>query len=44
MSEALWGQLDDYISGGLLEADPILEAVLAESDAAGLPRVRTRQP
>jgi predicted O-methyltransferase YrrM len=39
MSEALWGQVDDYINGALLEADPILEAALAASDAAGLPQI-----
>jgi predicted O-methyltransferase YrrM len=39
MSETLWGQVDDYFCAELLDADPILDAVLAASDAAGLPQI-----
>jgi predicted O-methyltransferase YrrM len=39
MSEMLWQQVDDYICGSLLGADPVLDAVLAASDKAGLPKI-----
>ncbi|MGO9007585.1 MAG: O-methyltransferase [Beijerinckiaceae bacterium] len=39
MSEALWSRVDDYICAELLGSDPILEATLAASDAAGLPQI-----
>ncbi|MFG1464830.1 O-methyltransferase [Xanthobacter sp. DSM 24535] len=37
--QALWGKVDDYIVETLVPADPILEAVLAASVAAGLPEI-----
>jgi predicted O-methyltransferase YrrM len=34
----LWAAVDDYVAGHLLAQDPVLDAALAASDAAGLPR------
>ncbi len=39
MSQTIWTQVDDYIAG-LLPADPILDAALAASAAAGLPAIQ----
>jgi predicted O-methyltransferase YrrM len=39
MSQELWTEVDRYICGRLLGADPALEAALAASDAAGLPPI-----
>ncbi|MDT0443196.1 O-methyltransferase [Streptomyces johnsoniae] len=40
MSEShLWTEVDDYFSGLLIPADPVLEAALAASDSAGLPAI-----
>jgi predicted O-methyltransferase YrrM len=39
MSEMLWQQVDDYISTTLFGADPVLDAALAASDKAGLPKI-----
>ncbi len=38
-SEARWKQVDDYLGGLLLPPDPMLDAALAASDAAGLPAI-----
>ena len=38
-SEARWSEVDEYLSGMLLEADPILEAALQESARAQLPAI-----
>jgi predicted O-methyltransferase YrrM/RimJ/RimL family protein N-acetyltransferase len=38
MTQALWSAVDRYIDDQLLAEDPVLEAALAASDAAGLPR------
>jgi len=39
MSQAEWTAVDDYLVDALLEADPVLDAALADSDAAGLPQI-----
>jgi len=39
MSDKLWKSVDEYICSNLLAADPVLEAALAASDAAGLPQI-----
>lgn len=39
MSATLWSAMDDYICERLLPADPVAEAVLAESEKAGLPAI-----
>ncbi len=39
MSEALWFDVDQYISKVLVGTDRVLEAALAASDAAGLPAI-----
>ncbi len=39
MSEALWFDVDRYISDILVKPDPVLDATLAASDAAGLPAI-----
>lgn len=39
MGEALWFDVDRYISDVLIGPDPALEAALAASDAAGLPEI-----
>ncbi len=39
MSEAEWFAVDDYICGQLLAEDPVLDAALATSEAAGLPSI-----
>lgn len=39
MSATVWEQVDDYICERLLPADPVLDAVLAESAKAGLPAI-----
>src|SRR4029077_16580396 len=35
-----WSAVDEYFSGALLPADPILEAALRDSEKAGLPPVQ----
>ncbi len=37
MTNDLWAAVDDYVAGHLLPQDPVLDAALAASDAAGLP-------
>ncbi len=39
MSHDLWSAIDGYIGEQLLPSDPVLDAVLAASDAAGLPSI-----
>ena len=38
-TEETWTQVDDYLAGLLLPPDPVLDAALAASDAAGLPSI-----
>jgi predicted O-methyltransferase YrrM len=40
MSQTLWTQVDDYVAGLLLPADPVLDAALEASAAAGLPAIQ----
>jgi predicted O-methyltransferase YrrM len=40
MSQELWNAVDDYLSSRLIPADPLLEAVVAASEAAGLPAIQ----
>lgn len=39
MSQELWSDVDHYIAHRLIGPDPILDAVLAENGAAGLPAI-----
>jgi predicted O-methyltransferase YrrM len=39
MSQNLWTAVDAYFTDALLTPDPVLEATLKDSDAAGLPQV-----
>ncbi len=39
MDDALFTRMDSYIEDRLLPADPVLDAVLAESERAGLPAI-----
>lgn len=39
MSKALWADVDAYFATALMPADPILDAALAASAAAGLPAI-----
>jgi predicted O-methyltransferase YrrM len=39
MSQDLWTAVDGYIAGMLVQADPVLEAALEASAAAGLPAI-----
>jgi predicted O-methyltransferase YrrM len=39
MTQELWTEVDRYITDLLIPADPILEAALRDSDAAGLPQI-----
>ena len=39
MSQTGWTAVDDYLVEAFLEADPVLDAALADSDAAGLPQI-----
>jgi predicted O-methyltransferase YrrM len=40
MSQTVWTQVDDYIGGLLLPADPVLDAALQASAEAGLPAIQ----
>jgi predicted O-methyltransferase YrrM len=40
MGQELWSAIDHYFDGQLLRADPVLEAALAGSAAAGLPAIQ----
>ncbi|MGW4523246.1 O-methyltransferase [Amycolatopsis sp. NPDC004378] len=39
MTDKTWAEVDDYLTGALLAADPVLDAALADSAAAGLPPI-----
>ncbi len=39
MSQDLWASIDEYINGHLAPPDPVLEAALTDSAAAGLPNI-----
>lgn len=39
MTQRLWNDVDDYLSGTLLGQDEILDATLAAGDRAGLPQI-----
>lgn len=39
MTDRLWTEVDDYLTGALLAPDPVLDAALADADAAGLPHI-----
>ena len=39
MSQEQWAAVDRYITDLLLPADPVLDAALADSAAAGLPAI-----
>ncbi|QRP44452.1 O-methyltransferase [Amycolatopsis sp. FDAARGOS 1241] len=39
MNRELWTAVDDYLGDALLPADPVLDAALADSAAAGLPPI-----
>jgi predicted O-methyltransferase YrrM len=44
MSQQTWDAVDDYILGELFEQDPVLDAALAASVAAGLPQIAVSPP
>ena len=39
MTDKTWAEVDDYFTGALLSPDPVLDDALADSAAAGLPRI-----
>lgn len=39
MNQETWSAVDDYFSDRLLPVDPVTDAALADSDAAGLPQI-----
>jgi predicted O-methyltransferase YrrM len=39
MTQRVWTEVDDYISGLLIGADPALDSALAAGDKAGLPQI-----
>jgi predicted O-methyltransferase YrrM len=39
MDDSLWTAVDRYLSDALVETDPVLDAALTASDAAGLPAI-----
>ncbi|HWD07195.1 MAG TPA: O-methyltransferase [Amycolatopsis sp.] len=39
MTRELWSTVDDYLADAVIPADPVLDAALAEADAAGLPPI-----
>ncbi|SEF35716.1 Predicted O-methyltransferase YrrM [Amycolatopsis pretoriensis] len=39
MTDKTWAEVDDYLASALLPADPVLDAALADADAAGLPHI-----
>jgi predicted O-methyltransferase YrrM len=43
MSQELWTSVDEYISSALIPADPVLDAAVAASEAAGLPAIQVSQ-
>lgn len=40
MNQEVWSKVDRYLAERLIPADPVLDAALAESDAAGLPSIQ----
>ncbi|HEY7831407.1 MAG TPA: O-methyltransferase [Solirubrobacteraceae bacterium] len=44
MTQERWDGIDRYISDHLLEPDPVLDAALKDSDAAGLPPIAVTAP
>jgi predicted O-methyltransferase YrrM len=44
MTQELWSAMDRYIGDQLLPEDPVLEAAIAASDAAGLPPIAITPP
>jgi predicted O-methyltransferase YrrM len=44
MSQELWSAIDRYIGDQLLPEDPVLEAAIAASNAAGLPAIAITPP
>ncbi|GJF34027.1 O-methyltransferase [Kitasatospora sp. NE20-6] len=44
MSQQQWTAVDDYITGILIGADPVLDAAQAAADAAGLPQIAVSAP
>ncbi|HXA55202.1 MAG TPA: O-methyltransferase [Solirubrobacteraceae bacterium] len=44
MSQDLWTAVDSYIGDRLLPDDPVLDAALGDSDAAGLPPIAVTPP
>ncbi len=39
MTETVWAEVDQYFADHLVETDPVLEAALTASEAAGLPAI-----
>lgn len=39
MSEEIWAAVESYVDGLLIPADPVLDAAVAASEAAGLPEI-----
>jgi predicted O-methyltransferase YrrM len=39
MTDKTWAAVDDYFAAGVLTPDPVLDAALADSEAAGLPSI-----
>src|SRR5947208_15746558 len=39
MTDKTWAEVDNYLAGALLAPDPVLDDALADSAAAGLPRI-----
>jgi predicted O-methyltransferase YrrM len=44
MTQELWTAVDQYIHGVLFASDPILDAAIAASEAAGLPNIQVSPP
>ena len=44
MSDPVWDDVEDYICASLLAPDPVLDASLADSEAAGLPAINVSPP
>ncbi|HWJ51575.1 MAG TPA: class I SAM-dependent methyltransferase, partial [Solirubrobacteraceae bacterium] len=44
MSDDVWSEVDRYVADHLLGDDPVLDAALADSAAAGLPAIAVSPP
>lgn len=44
MTQERWSAVDDYVTGLLAPHDPVLEAALSASEAAGLPAIQVSPP